>query len=129
VALRNLLVERARHSRVIPLERLGEIDELSIPSDEIGPDRRVSARQELEQLNGILERLPPQCRRVFELRKLEGLSQRETAAALGISERTVEKHLAKAFARVMQLRRQMTGTEAEQHDSTSDSDDTRREQD
>ena len=129
VTLRNLLIERARHSRVIPLERLGEIDELSVPLDELSPDRRVSAREELEQLNGIVERLPQQCRRVFELRKLEGMSQRETAQTLGISERTVEKHLAKAFARVMEMRRQAAGMEANQHVPTTQNDEARSEQD
>ena len=129
VTLRNLLIERARHSRVIPLERLGEIDELSVPLDELSPDRRVSAREELEQLNGMVERLPQQCRRVFELRKLEGMSQRETALALGISERTVEKHLAKAFVRVMEMRRRAGGTEANQHVPPTENDEARSEQD
>ena len=129
VTLRNLLIERARHSRVIPLERLGEIDQLSIPLDELSPDRRVSARQELEQLGAMVTGLPQQCRRVFELRKLEGLSQRETAGALGISERTVEKHLAKAFVRVMEMRRLSRGTEASEMESTTTTDEKRRERD
>jgi RNA polymerase sigma-70 factor (ECF subfamily) len=39
--------------------------------------------------------LPVQCRRVFVLRKVYGLSQQEVARHLGISEATVEKHVAK----------------------------------
>jgi RNA polymerase sigma-70 factor (ECF subfamily) len=38
--------------------------------------------------------LPPQCRRVFLLRKVQGLSQKDVAQRLGLSVSTVEKHLA-----------------------------------
>jgi RNA polymerase sigma factor (sigma-70 family) len=41
--------------------------------------------------------LPPQCRRVFVLRKVYGLTQQEIAAYLEISESTVEKHIAKGL--------------------------------
>ena len=41
--------------------------------------------------------LPPQCRRVFVLRKVYGLSQQEIAEQLGISESTVEKHIVKGL--------------------------------
>lgn len=41
-----------------------------------------------------LQRLPSRARRVFVLKKVYGYSQREIAAELGISESTVEKHVA-----------------------------------
>ncbi|HWK54383.1 MAG TPA: RNA polymerase sigma factor [Hyphomicrobiales bacterium] len=44
-----------------------------------------------------LRALPPQCRKAFVLRKVYGLSQQEIAEALGVSESTVEKHVAKGF--------------------------------
>jgi RNA polymerase sigma-70 factor (ECF subfamily) len=62
----------------------------------------VAARQELERLKRLIVSLPAQCRRVFELRKIDGQSQRDVAAEMGISERTVEKHLAKAVTRILQ---------------------------
>lgn len=98
--VRNLICERARRARVIPLERMGEIEALRIISDDPGPERSVSARQELGQVLKLVAALPAQCRRAFELRKFEGLSQRDIAAAMGIAEKTVEKHLAKALLRV-----------------------------
>jgi RNA polymerase sigma-70 factor (ECF subfamily) len=101
-ALRNLLLEHARHAQIVPMERMGEIDHLRIPSDDPGVERRVSARQELDRLRRLVASLPTQCKQVFELRKLQGLSQKETATQMGISERTVEKHLAKALDRVLE---------------------------
>ena len=100
--IRNLLLEQARHARIVPMERLGEIDALLIPSEEPGPDRRVNARQELERLERIVAGLPEQCRRAFQLKKFQNLSQREIALEMDISEKTVEKHLAVALDRVLE---------------------------
>ena len=99
--VRNLLAEQARRARIIPMERLGEIEALHITSIESEPERRVSARQELARLQTIIASLPTQCRRAFELQKLQGFSQREIAQEMQISEKTVEKHLARALARVI----------------------------
>ena len=99
--IRNLVAERARRSRVVPMERMGEIEALRIVSEEPGPERYVGARQELARLMKLIGRLPAQCRRAFELRTFEGMSQRQIAVTMGISEKTVEKHLAKALLRVM----------------------------
>lgn len=118
--IRNLLSEQARRARIVPMERMGEIDSLRIISAEPGPDQRANARQELAQLLAAMSELPPQCRRVFELRKLDGLSQRDVAAAMGIAQKTVEKHLMKALLRIADA---MSGTshadgrtENKQHD-------------
>ena len=99
--IRNLLLEQARHARIVPMERLGEIDALLIPSEEPEPDRRVSARQELERLERIVADLPMQCRRAFQLQKFQNLSQRQIAVEMNIKEKTVEKHLAVALVRVL----------------------------
>jgi len=121
--IRNLVAERARRARVVPMERMGEIEALRIVSEEPSPERQVGARQELARLMRLIGRLPAQCRRAFELRTFEGLSQRQIAGTMGISEKTVEKHLAKALLRVMsgmgdstQGRPQPTVLKAGRHD-------------
>lgn len=57
------------------------------------PDRTVGARQELERVSGLFTRLSAQCRRVIELRRVHGLSQKETAHLMGVSEHVVENHM------------------------------------
>ena len=104
--IRNLLLENARRARIVPMERLGEIEMLRIPSEEPGPDRRVSARQELERLERMVAGLPEQCRRAFQLQKFQCLSQRQIALKMNIAERTVEKYLAIALGRVLDALKQ-----------------------
>lgn len=99
--VRNLLLENARRARIVPMERLGEIETLRLPSEEPGPERRISARQELERLERIIETLPEQARTAFRLQKFRGFSQREIAAEMNISEKTVEKHLGLALKLIL----------------------------
>lgn len=60
------------------------------------PDSLLESQQEFRSVCWAIRALPRQCRRVFLLRRVYGLSQREVAQRLGISERTVENHVAKA---------------------------------
>ena len=46
-----------------------------------------------------MRRLPVQCRRVFVLKKVYSYSQKEIAEELGISEKSVEKHMALGLQR------------------------------
>jgi RNA polymerase sigma factor (sigma-70 family) len=55
----------------------------------------VSARQALALHCEAVAELSPQCRQVYLLRKVHGLSHKEIAAHLGIAVSTVEKHLIK----------------------------------
>ena len=98
--VRHLLAEYARRRRIVPIELLGEIDATNILSEEPGLERRIGARQELERLRSIVAGLPAQCRRVFELRKFEGLSHKGVADRMGLSVKTVENHLTRALARI-----------------------------
>jgi RNA polymerase sigma factor (sigma-70 family) len=111
--VRNVLLEHARRARIVPMERLGEIDALRISSEEPGPERHATARQEFERLWRALADLPRQCRRAFQLQNFEDRSRREIAETMGISERTVEKHLAKALLRVAVAMKEEPATSVE----------------
>ncbi|MEI6139887.1 MAG: RNA polymerase sigma-70 factor [Mariniphaga sp.] len=53
---------------------------------------------ELESLfNKSLEKLPERCREVFELSRFHGLKNREIAAKLNLSEKTIENQVTKAL--------------------------------
>jgi len=44
-----------------------------------------------------LSKLPPRCREIFELRRLNGLTNKQIAVELGISKRTVELQISNSF--------------------------------
>lgn len=92
-AARNLLINHVRRARIVPMELVADLDALNIAVDMLTPEREVTARDELRQLQLGLDRLPPRCREVVVLRRVEGLSQREVAVRLGVGEDTVEKQM------------------------------------
>ena len=91
---RNLLIDRTRHARVVPLEVATDLEGWALGVDEVTPDRHLTAREEVRRLQAGLAVLPTRCREVVVLRKIEGLSQREVAARMGIREDTVERQTA-----------------------------------
>ena len=66
---------------------------------EASVEQELIAQQKLRQCCNAIADLPEQCRRVFLLRKIYAYSHKEIAAELGISTRTVEKHIAKGIDR------------------------------
>ena len=92
---RHLMTDRLRRGRVVSIEAVGDIDALNVLIDEVSPERRLGARQELKRLTDAFDRLPDRCREVVWLRRVEELSQKAVAARMGISEKTVEKQVAK----------------------------------
>lgn len=50
-----------------------------------------------EKIDTVLDQLPPQCRTVFVKSRAEGKKNKEIAAALNISVKTVEAHMGKAL--------------------------------
>jgi RNA polymerase sigma-70 factor (ECF subfamily) len=92
---RHLMTDRLRRARVVSIETVGDLDALNVLVDEMSPERRLDARQVLRRLAEAFDRLPSRCREVVWLRRVEDLSQKEVAARLGISEKTVEKQVAK----------------------------------
>ena len=103
----NLMLDRLRSDR-----RSGARDSAWVQSqrlelggeavaDEPSAEQNVAGRQRLAQLTRAIADLPPKTRRAFELHKLEGLTQEDTARALGVSRKTVEKQISAALQRLL----------------------------
>jgi RNA polymerase sigma-70 factor (ECF subfamily) len=93
---RNLAINRLKRRQIAPFNSQ-EIHDDATPSPLPGVVQQVMARQEWSQLESAIADLPPGCRSVLLLRKVELLSHQEIADRLGIAVSTVEKQHARAL--------------------------------
>lgn len=98
---RMLVLERIRRSRVVSLETVTEIESLDIIGDDPSPERVTAGRRELARVRRLIEGLPDRCRRIIELRKIEGLPQRAVAEAIGVPEYIVENDVVKGLKLIL----------------------------
>lgn len=107
-AMRNILIDKARRRRRIrhggEQERV-EFDELELVAPE-ADERMLQVHDALDQLVGI----DPIKAEIVKLRFFVGFTDREVAEALGLSERTVERHWAFAKAWLIQAIRESART-------------------
>ena len=94
---RNLALDAMRRRQIVAFEAIAEDGGSSVYMDATDVVETVSRQQEFELLTEAIQSLPDRCRQVFTLRAVYGLSQREIAAKLGISENTVEKQMGKGI--------------------------------
>lgn len=94
---RNLVHEQYRRSQSRRERYNVPVETIELPDPAPPPDLVIQRTQQHAWLREAMLSLPPRCRQVFVLVRIEGLSQGEVAKRCGISLKTVEKHLAKAL--------------------------------
>lgn len=95
----NLFVQSYRKKRNSPVRTVEDLARLSVKEMCVLADDQVIARERLAAFGEAIDQLPPQARRVFIMKKVFGLSHREISQALGVSPKTVEKHVGKGLTR------------------------------
>ena len=88
------LTQLTQKSRQIT-DYLEDFDESEVLLTEDTVEDELIARETLGIHCEAVAGLPPQCRRVYLMRKVYGMSHKEIAGQLGIAVSTVEKHLIK----------------------------------
>jgi len=94
---RHLMTDHIRCRRIVAIDTVGDLDALNVPVEEGTPEARTVAYEELRGLAEALDALPPKCREVVWLRRVDDLPQKEVAARLRITQKTVEKHVMKGM--------------------------------
>ena len=94
-AVHDFFTRRAR----VDFVPIADNDSLPVLDDRIGLVESICHEQELSFLTEAINSLPDRCREVMLLRKIKGMSQREIAELLGISEHTVETQIVRGARR------------------------------
>jgi RNA polymerase sigma factor (sigma-70 family) len=76
---------------------VGDFDALDVEAASPNPEATVSNWQLIAAVETAMTRMPPRCLEVFRLRKLDDLSHAEIAQRLGLSTKTVERHVTHAL--------------------------------
>jgi RNA polymerase sigma factor (sigma-70 family) len=97
---RNLALDHLRRAGRVPMDALDDTAAVQLADASASPEEQVAAREELAIMRAIILELPPKCRQAFLLVRLEGLSHREVAAEMGLSQTMVRKHLARALGHI-----------------------------
>jgi RNA polymerase sigma factor (sigma-70 family) len=105
---RNLALDTIRHERHSPINVVTDLSILFVVDDKPDAAALATRQQEIDLLVVAIDALPARCREIFILRKLRGVSQKNIAARLGLSEQTVQVQAARGLRRVTEsLRRSL----------------------
>lgn len=95
---KNLIVDSYHYAqRFVSLEADSGLNREWLESSTLSVEQLNDIKQRLEMIQQILAQLPPRCRQVFWMYRVEGYTQSEIATALGISKNMVERHVMRAI--------------------------------
>lgn len=93
----SLILAHLRRSKIVSIRSASDLELAGALADTPSPEQVAEDRDELANVARVLSELPPKVREVFLLRRVQGLSQRETAERLGITENSVEKRISRGI--------------------------------
>lgn len=99
--IRSVVTDRLRQARVISIARPTELALLNVLDHAPSAERIVASRLELRRVQAVIQALPERCRTIFMLRRVDGLSQREIAQRLGVTENVVEAQAARGLRLIL----------------------------
>ena len=103
-----LMMLRKKHPEVVSIEQGGQDEEGEAEPIQIVdwcclPESELMSSEARQQIDAAIGQLPESLRLVFLLRDVEGLSIRETAQVLNLSEQNVKTRLLRARLRLREL--------------------------
>ncbi|MES2693024.1 MAG: RNA polymerase sigma factor [Verrucomicrobiota bacterium] len=96
---RRLALDLVRREAVSPMRGVCDLANLPVLEERPSVLDRLGEEEKIRLLAKAVGSLPTRCRQAVVLHKINGLSQREVAAQLGLSEKTVENQVALGIKR------------------------------
>ena len=94
---RNLAANEYRHRRVVERDARGHGGDSRMKTERESLEWEMLRDERNRLIQEAIDRLPPQCRAAFTLRVFHECSYKEVAERLGITAKTVEKHIARGL--------------------------------
>lgn len=99
----NIVKRQHRGARIVPIGVAIDDVHQQIESESPDPERTVIARDELRRVQAALATLSDRARRIFLLRRIEGMPQKEIARTLGVSEAVVENEASRSLRAILTM--------------------------
>lgn len=97
----NVLTDRHRRRAARGLDQAQQLIETELPQSGANPEDAAISHESLAQFIGVLNSLPERSRDIFVLRVLEGYKLADIASRMNITERAVQKHMARSLKLLM----------------------------
>lgn len=115
---RHLAFDFRRRVRASPIDGARDVRHLTVLDGHPDVAETVSRQEKIRLLADAIHTLPRRCREIFVLRRLQGVPQKEVAAQLGLSERTVEVQVQNGLRRCEEFLRSRGVRGFFDHDAT-----------
>lgn len=97
---RRLALDFLRRERRSPVVTVTDLDRWCVSDQAPNAAQAASTSQEMGLLVEAVDALPARCREIFILRRLEGVSQKDIASRLGLSEQTIQVQAARGLRKI-----------------------------
>ena len=99
----NLKIDTYRRETTAQEALSREAAAAEVDRPDLDPEAQADAAGRLERLSTALAQLPPQCREAFLMNRIDELTHAEIATRLGVSTKTVQRHIERALRLCVQV--------------------------